>query len=187
MKPDVGGEEDREIFRFHRHDPSQSSYRRKDAGNSGYNGGHCRSVRRSGGSGRILGERIDEDRRRKRRVPKHVHPGWSVKSVTDQTGGGVPARKGQRLQERERAAEYVTTCEREKGKLRLDRELSEKEGCRDKIDNAHDGLQNRNEGINSADLYARERCDSGRGGGQSDNDADRHRPLPVGRWHRRDH
>ena len=85
-------------------------------------------------------------------MPKHVHPGWSVKSVTDQTSGGVSAWKGQRLQERERAAEYVTAREREKGALRLDRELSEQKGCRDKIDNAHDSLQNRNEGINSADL-----------------------------------
>ena len=89
-------------------------------------------------------------------MPKHVNPSWTVRSITDQTGGGVPARKGQRLQERERTAAHVAACDCEKGALRLDRKLSKQEDRRDKIGNAHDGLQNRNEGINSADLYARE-------------------------------
>src|SRR5258708_35597926 len=92
-------------------------------------------------------------------------------------------RKSQRLEERKRAAEYVTTCEREKGALRLDRKLSEQKGCRYKIGNAHDGLHNRNEGINLGQLYVRERCDNGRRDDQKDDDADRYRPLPVGRWH----
>ena len=70
------------------------------------------------------------------------HPSCSV-SITDQTSGGISTWKSERLQERERAAEYVTTCERENGVLRLDRKLSEQKGCRYKIGNAHDGLQNR--------------------------------------------
>jgi hypothetical protein len=54
------------------------------------------------------------------RAPKYVGlKGNVVEVVILQTGGGVPARKGQRLQECERAAEYVTTREREKGALRL--------------------------------------------------------------------
>src|SRR5205814_9714031 len=112
----------------------------------------CRPNRQLTGFNPVFGERIDKDRRRKGRVPKHVNPSWSVRPITDQTSGGVPARKGQRLKERERAAEYVGACEREKGGLRLDGELREQKRCRDKIDHAHDGLQNRDEGINATDL-----------------------------------
>jgi hypothetical protein len=51
--------------------------------------------------------------------------------------------------------------------------LSKQKDRRDKIGNAHDGLQNRNEGIDSGHLYARERCDNSRRNGQEDDDTDR--------------
>jgi hypothetical protein len=64
--------------------------------------------------------------------------------------------------------------------------LSKQEDRRDKIGNAHNGLQNRNEGINSGHLYASERCDNSRRDGQKDDDPDRYRPLPLSCWHGRD-
>ena len=119
-------------------------------------------------------------------MPKHEEPSWSVQFITDQTSWRVRPRKRQRLQQRKRAAEHVTACEREKGAQRLYRELSKQKGCRDKIDNAQDSLQNRNEGINASHLYARERCDNSRRDGQKDNDADRYRLLSSGCRHRCD-
>jgi hypothetical protein len=56
------------------------------------------------------------------------------------------------MQERERTAENVTACNREKGLLRLDGVLTKQKGCRDEIGNTQNGLQNRNERINAAQL-----------------------------------
>jgi hypothetical protein len=64
--------------------------------------------------------------------------------------------------------------------------LGKQQDCGDEIDNAQDGLQNRNEGINWGHLCARKRCDNSRRDGQKDDDADRYRPLPPGCRHRCD-
>jgi len=79
--------------------------------------------------------------------------------------------EGQRLQECERSTEYVSACEHQEGRPRLDRVLGEQKGCCDEIGNAQDGLKNRNEAVDGAHLNICERRNDQCDGKKNDNDA----------------
>src|SRR3954465_974504 len=183
--PDVVHVEAREKFGFRGHHPRQCCHDGSDAAESYCDRGYCRSAWSAGGRV-ILCESVHQDSRGKSRVPKHVQPSGAIQSISNDTWGSVSVRKSERLQECERSAENVSTCECEKCPLGLDRKLSKQQGCRDKLGQGQRGLQYWNETIDLAQLDPGERRD-GRCK-DDEQDGDTHRPglLARGCGHVRD-
>jgi hypothetical protein len=72
---------------------------------------------------RILQQNIRNNRKRKRYVPERKEPGSTTQPTAEKTGRAVCTRKVERLQKRERAAENIAACEKQKSAVGLDRIL----------------------------------------------------------------
>ncbi len=76
-------------------------------------------------------------------------PRGTARSAAEKAGCAVGARKIERLQEREQAAEDIASRESQQGALRLDRILGEQKNRRNQIGKANERLNDRNENVNS--------------------------------------
>ena len=89
-------------------------------------------------------------------MPEHEKPSCAIDSIANQSGRRICSRKSKRLYKCEKPAKDISACHSQNSTCWVDRILRKQKRSGQKIDDAHDSLNNRDESVNTGELYVPE-------------------------------